>query len=300
MKALSDIAAAGSLEGTSLVLPGQASDPAAPASGNGRLYARTFAGQPMPWWRAPTGASLALSPHLGLRNIRLWRGGAGSAGSNFAVQIGAMPYTGASPTAPTIPALASTNLLTQTRRSTISTGASAGGLAYIRSDQAHVWRGNAAGLGGFLAVFRFALSGTLQSGLRAFAGLVDVTSNPTNVDPTTTSTPGGIGLACNANSGNWSLAHNVTGTGRTAIGLGGNFPVNNTDLLELALWCEPNGSSISYQVTNLSAGNTNSGTISSNIPASATFLAPAVWVTNNATAAAQTLDFVGVYIETEY
>jgi hypothetical protein len=244
--------------------------------------------------------SYALSPHLGENNIRSWRGAATAVATTFASQLGTMPYTGASPTAPTIPALASTNRLTQTRRSTVSTGATAGGLAYIRANQTEVWRGNAAGLGGFLVVHRFALSGTLQTGLRAFAGLVDVVANPTNVDPLTSTTPGGIGIACNAATGNWSLVNNLTGTARTALGLGANFPVNNTDLLEIALWCAPNDSGISYQVTNLSTGNTTSGTLTTNIPANATFLAPTVWVTNNATAVAQTLDFISTYVETDY
>ncbi len=149
-------------------------------------------------------------------------------------------------------------------------------------------------------VHRFALSGTLQSGLRCFAGIVDVAANPTNINPVTTTTPGGIGLATDANSGNWRLVHNVTGTARTAIDLGASFPVNNTDLMELALYCAPNAGSIGYRVSNWSTGAQTSGTLSSNIPASTTFLAPVVWITNNATAASQTLDFISSYVETDY
>jgi hypothetical protein len=283
-----------------LLLPAQGSDPAAPSSGQGLVYTKALAGRNVPRFRAPSGISYALSPHLGGNNMRAWRGGASTTATTFAAVIGAMPYTGASPTAPTIPALASTNLLTQTYRSTISTGASAGGLAYIRGNGLNIWRGNAAGLGGFLVIHRFALSGTLQAGLRAFAGIVDVAANPTNIDPTGSTTPGGVGIAVNANSGNWKLVNNITGTARTATDLGANFPVNNTDLLEIALWCAPNDSGIGYQVTNLSTSNTATGTLTTNIPAAAAFLAPAVWVTNNATAAAQTLDFVSTYVETDY
>jgi hypothetical protein len=280
--------------------PALLADPATPPAGFGRFYARSWAGRTLPFWKGPSGVSYALSPHLGENNIRAWRGGATAAAGTFAATIGAMPYSSASPTAPTIPALTLTNLPSQTQRSTISTGATAGGIAYIRGNQLLITRGNAAGLGGFLAVQRFALSGTLQAGLRAFAGVLDVAANPTNIDPLTATAPGGIGLATNANSGNWRLVNNVTGTARTALDLGASFPVNNTALMELALWCAPNDSGISWQATNLSTGASATGKLTANIPANTTFLAPSVWVTNNATAAAQTLDFVSVYVETDY
>jgi hypothetical protein len=280
--------------------PALLAEPAVPAAGYGRFYARDIAGRVVPKWMGPSGVDYPLQSHIGLNNIRVWRGGATAVATTFAATIGAMAYTGASPTAPIIPALAATNLLTQTFRSAISTGATAGGLAYIRGNQLPVWRGNAAGLGGFFMVHRFALSGTLQVGLRAFAGLVDVAANPTNVDPTTTTTPGGVGLAINANTGNWRLVNNVTGTVRTALDLGASFAVNNTHLLEIALFAAPNDSGISYRVVNWSNGGVASGKITANIPANTTFLAPSVWVTNNATAAAQTLDFISTYVETDY
>ena len=277
----------------------QAQDPAAPAAGFGRMYARTWAGRTVPFWRAPSGVSYALSPHFGENNIRAWRGGGTTTATTFAATVGALPYTGASPTAPTIPALTTANLLTSTYRSTISTGAAAGGLAYIRGNQQIVWRGNLADRGGFMVVHRFALSGTLQTGLRCFAGVVEVAANPTNIDPTTATAPGGIGIACAASTGNWRLVNNVAGTARTALDLGASFPLDNTSLLEVALWCAPNDSGISYQVTNLSTGATTSGKITTNVPANTAFLAPSLWVTNNATAAAQTLDFVSSYVETD-
>lgn len=287
------------LNGT-VTLTGLAAEPSVPSAGTARLYARDVAGRMLPKWIGPSGVDYMLQAHMGTNGIGIWRGGATTTATTFASTTGSMAYTGASPTAPTIPTLASTNLLTQTFRSTISTGATAGGLAYIRGNQLRVWRGNAAGLGGFFVVIRFALTGTLRDGLRCFAGLVDVAANPTNIDPTTSTTPGSIGLAIAANTGNWRLVNNVTGTARTAADLGASFAVNNTHLLELALFCAPNGSSVGYRVTNWSTGAQTSGSLTTNIPAATTFLTPSVWVTNNATAAAQTLDFISCYVETDY
>ncbi len=257
-------------------------------------------GQTLPYFMGASGVGYQLQGSLSFNRFRAWQGGATTTATTFANQIGVMPYTGASPTAPTIPALAATNLLTATGRSTISTGATAGGLAYIRANQFHVYRGTGSSPNaGFFMICRFAVTGTLQAGLRAFVGLVDVAANPTNVDPLTTTTPGGVGMAINANTGNWSFVNNVTGTARTATGLGTNFAINNTHLLELALFAAPNGSEFGYVVTNLSTGNSVTGAVTTNIPAGGTFLAPTVWITNNATAAAQTLDFVQLAITTD-
>jgi hypothetical protein len=286
--------------GSTITLPEQASEPAAPAAGNGLLYARNIAGKTMPKWMGPSpDFDYPLQPHVGFNNIAKWMGGATTVATTFASILGSMPYTGASPTAPTIPALASTSLRNSVYRSTISTGATAGGLAYIRGNALRFWRGNAAGLGGFFLVHRFSLS-TLQAGMRVFAGLQDTAANPTNVDPTTTTTPGKIGLAINANTGNWNLVRNVTGTAPTIIALGATFPVNNTDLMELILFAAPNGANIGYRVTNWSTGATVSGTLTTNIPAATSFMIPTLWITNNATAAAATLDFISTYLEMDY
>lgn len=277
-----------------------ASDPAAPSAGIGRFYGWNWSGRTVPKWKGPSGAGYVLSPHFGGNNIRAWRGGATIVATTFAATIGALPYTSASPTAPTIPQQAATNLLTQTYRSTISTGAAAGGIAFIRGNQTIVWRGNGVGLGGFMMVHRFALS-ALQTGMRAFVGVTDGAANPTNIDPLTATTPGCLGLAINASTGNWSRVNNTSGSARTAADLGSGIAVNATDLIELAIWCGPNDSGLWYMVTNLStgAGMAGGAQLTANIPANTTFLVPVVWITNNATAAAATLDFVSTYVETD-
>lgn len=269
-------------------------EPAPPSAGRLRIYARDIAGRILGKVVGPSGLDYPLQPHVGLNNVAVWRGGNATAAATLASVIGSMPYTAASPTAPTIPALADTSLRNRTYRSTISTGATAGGLAFIRGNATRFSRNT-----GFFVVHRFSLS-PLQAGMRAFVGIQDTAANPTNVDPTTTTTPGKIGLAINANTGNWSLVHNLSGAAPTVIPLGASFPVNATDLMELAIFSAPGASSIGYRVTNWSTGAQVSGTISANLPAAATFMTPSVWITNNATAAAATLDFVSTYVETDY
>ena len=284
---------------TGIILNGITNEPAAPAAGTGRLYAKTIAGRTMPKWVGPSGFDYPLQSSFAHNNIRAWKGGATIVATTFASQIGTLTYTGASPTAPTIPNPATTNIKSTMVRSVISTGATAGGLAYIRGNLLQIARGNAASIGGYYVVIRVGLAG-LQAGNRVFAGIQDTAANPTNVDPTTTTTPGKIGLAINANTGNWNLVHNLTGTAPTVIALGANFPVNTTDALELALFCGANSAGVGYRVLNLTTNLSVSGTITTNQPANTTFLTPSIWCCNNATAAAVTMDFISCYIETDF
>jgi hypothetical protein len=137
--------------------------------------------------------------------------------------------------------------------------------------------------------------------MRAFVGLTDTaTTAPTNIDPTTSTTPGKIGMAINANTGNWNLVHNITGTAPTVIALGANFPVDATTMYELVLFSASAGSSVGYRITNQTTNATTSGTLSTNLPALATLLGRTIWATNNATAAAVAWSMSKFGLETDY
>jgi hypothetical protein len=263
------------------------------------------AGRPLPTWVesqfTTQQTAYQLQPNFAFSNVRKWQGGATTTATTTMATIGTMAYTGASPTAPTTPTPTTTNNKTLAIRSVISTGATAGALAYIRSNQLQVTTGSN---GGFFAVFRFGLA-ALQTGQRVFAGITDVAANPTNVDPTTNTTPGKVGLAINASTGNWNIVTNITGTAPTVTGLGANYPVNTTDLLQLTLYCPgttaTEGAYIYYEVANLTTGTTTGAqSITTNLPAANTFLAPSIWITNNATAAAATMDVCSCYLESRW
>jgi hypothetical protein len=194
----------------------------------------------------------------------------------------------------------SINTNTQTRRIVNTSAATANALASTRIASLECWRGNAAGLGGFFTVARFGLT-TLQTGMRMFVGLTDnATTAPTNIDPTTSTTPGKIGMAINASTGNWNLVHNITGTIPTVIALGASYPVDTTSLHEMILYAKPNDTVITYRITNLSTGAQTSGTLSTNLPASTTPLGRTCWATNNATAAAVAWDLSRFSLESDY
>jgi hypothetical protein len=182
-------------------------------------------------------------------------------------------------------ALADTNSLTRVRRQILTTAAGAGSLAYFRQPNLFVHRGSASGRGGFRFVQQLGLA-TLVAGNRGFFGLNDQTSNPTNVDPLTSTVANKIGIAFASETGNLSLINGVAGVAPTVLNLGASFPVNIAHLIEFVFASLPNQSGIDYVIRNKENGAIASGTLTTNIPANTVYLAPTSWMCNNATAAA--------------
>lgn len=268
-------------------------DPTAPTTGNLILYSKDIAGRQMPKWIGPSGVDTPIQSNIMFNNVSVISPGGGTT-------INTLGCTVTNVGTVSNPNISITNLKTQTRR-VVNTSATPGGsLASTRVDVLECWRGNVAGQGGFFVVARFGLA-TLQTGMRMFVGLTDTAPTaPTNIDPTTSTTPGKIGMAINASTGNWNLVHNVSGIAPTLIALGANFPVNTTNLLELILFAKPNDTAVSYRITNLSTNAQTTGTLTTNLPPTTTPLGRTIWATNNATAASVAWDLSRFSLETDY
>lgn len=280
-----------------LDLPSQVSEPANPAAGNIAVYGRTVAGRVRPKVREPSGVDYPLQPHVGFRRVTQWHGGNATAAATAFAIIGAMPYTAVASTVQ-IPAPATSSLLNQSLRSRLLSATTAGSIVSVRANTARAVRGNASNIGGFDFNIRFGLN-VMIAGQRVFAGLWSGSSNPAASDWTTETTNAKIGLACNVNTGNWRLIHNAAGSAPTVIDLGATMPVNNTDVMELALHCAPGASGIDYEVTNLTTGAVVFGTLSTNLPANTLFLGPMITMNNGTTASQVGLDFLSAYLETD-
>lgn len=275
-------------------LTASATNPGGPGSGVVQLFGSSIGGRPMPAWNCRFGVPLPAQPHLG-----------------FCRQAAVFPATAASVTALSTavsnvgavatPALANTNLKTQTRRFVLTSSASVGALASHRTTQTECWRDSGSGLGGFQLVMRFALEGTLPVAMRAFFGVWGSTAAPTNIDPIADTTISKCGLAINAGSGNWSIVSAASGSGKVATDLGPDFPVNATDVMELVLSCQAGypTPSIGYRVTNLSTGATTTGTLLSYLPVD-TFLGVYAWACNNTASTAVAISISGWALESDY
>jgi hypothetical protein len=275
-----------------VVIPTTVTEPAAPAAGNIRAYAESLYAASLFGVKDSSGLDRYMATMPIDRSVTVIPPYSTTAGTFNTDGMG-ITTTGT-----TIAAVApaTTNKGTRQPRTSYATNATAGQLATMRGLNLVAHRGAAAGQGGFLYLVRFGLV-TLAVGNRAFFGLADVVTAPTNIDPTTSTTPGKVGLAINANTGNWKLVNNLTGTAPTSLDLGATFPVNATDILELALYSAPAGTGISYVVTNLTSGATTSGTLTTNIPAVGTFLTPWYFDTNNATAGIVAFSHSVTYLE---
>jgi hypothetical protein len=131
------------------------------------------------------------------------------------------------------------------------------------------------------------------------------TSAPTNVEPNTLTNSVGV-AQLSTDATQWYLVYGGSAA-QTAIALGTTLgsPNLTTTAYELALFAPPSlNGTVGYEVTNLNSGVIVSGTLTpgtpgTQTPLSTTLLAPRIWRTNNATAAAVAFDNCSIYIETD-
>lgn len=223
-------------------------------NGRARWQALDYAGQT---WEADNGRTAIIAP---------------VAGSTTVTTLGCV-ITGTGTA--TAAALAATSLHTRLERiDYLVTTAATTAVAGFRGGGLMVWRGDAAGVGGFNVTLRWALAtGGSTTTNRGFCGLRNTVSAPTDVEPSSLTDL--LGMGWDAADAQIQFMHNDGSGTAQKVPLGANFLVPTTDraaVYELNLSCEPNGSVISYTVKNLMTGATASGSVNSEIPAATTFL----------------------------
>jgi len=266
------------------------SEPAAPAATKIKLFAKTVATRVMLAVKSPAGVVYPLQPGLFSQVIAMWQTQTGTTLGLFGMgstNAGTLSH----------PALANTNLLTALRRVRFASSSTAGSFAGARGVERMVWRGNAAGLGGFYLGVRFAMTTNLANA-RAFVGLYASTSALTNADPSGLLDI--VGMSLDSADSNWQVITNDNVSTATKTDLGASFVKSTTTVYELRIYCAPNGSDIFWQVDNVSTGATSSGTfLNTNLPQNTVFLTPYVWITNNATASAAQIELNRLYLESD-
>jgi hypothetical protein len=73
-----------------------------------------------------------------------------------------------------------------------------------------------------------------------------------------------------------------------------------TELLEFAIFCQPNDTVMYYFMRNVETNVYTSGSYSNNIPSNITFLSPVAQTCNGTTALACGIDIVSVYTESPF
>lgn len=278
-------------------IPAGTATPAAPAAGKVRMFGRTIAGRAIPAFEGPSGLSSALQPFFGRNKIGMWSP-MGNANVTTGMYFGiAVPSTVGTITARNV---ATTNLFTSMRRMGMVSATTAGSRAVAYINGAQFWRGNAAGMGGFLAVFRFGCSDAATVAGKSFVGFSAASSVGSSTE--TSLALNVVGVGTDSTDANLQIMHNDGSGVATKIDLGANFPDHtlSADVYELALFCAPNSTQIEYEVTRLNTGHSASGTITTDLPVSTQLLLPMFMRGNAATALAVGIDVMGLYIETDY
>lgn len=192
-------------------------------------------------------------------------------------------------------AMSTANAFQMATRLGCPTSAIAGNSFSLRMQNLQFWRGNGAGLGGFYIVTRFGCAINVSNG-RYFFGLLNVTSLPANGEPTALTNM--IGFGKNAGASN-VFAMSANSTAANSIDLGIDATTGNTNWYEGIIYAQPNGGTVSYQITNLANNFTVTGDFNqTNLPSNTSLLAFHVWVNNGTTASAYHMDWGGFMADT--
>lgn len=271
--------------------------PSLPAENNLITWAQSIGGRMMLRMMGPSGVDTPLQPAIFGNGIILV---SPSATTTFSVLGVAVPTVVGTVATPVI--TVGTSLRAATRRSTVTSAATAGSASELRLAATPVYRGEVFGnatSGGFFFVSRTSLSTTtlLQRqilGLLSASTAIATTQNPSALLNC-------IFLGNDSADTNMQIMYNDGAGTCSKIDLGANFPSTNiTAMYELVLFCRPNGDSVTYRVTRLETGATAVGTLTTDLPAKSTLLYPHLYANNGGTAAAVVLEFMRLYIETDY
>lgn len=270
--------------------------PTMPAADTVALFGRKVAGRMLPAYIGPSGLDSVVQSYLA-RNKIGWIQPNGNATTISSVGLVATA-TGTATTAN----VATTNQHTWMRRlDYLVTTAATTAVAGFRSSAAQFGRGNAAGVGGFTMVCRFGpATGVATSTNRCFVGMMNSTAAPTDVNPSTLVNMFGFGW--DAADTNIQFFNNDASGTATKTDLGATFPRPTSDranVYEVALFCAPNGSTIGYQFTNLSTGDTVSGSVTTDIPGTTTLLAPKGYMSVGGTSSVIGIALMSLYVESD-
>lgn len=264
-------------------IPVPTSTPSAPAAGS-RLYTSSHAGKAFLTWKGPADVETMVQAHIGeMAAVYRLITGTGTTTTTLVTALGCgfnVNGTGNGTTL-TLPAPATGSLLGNLRRYSNVTQTTSSTQITIRPNVAMASR-----VTGYMMMMTVNLASTSANNF-GFFGLLDIITNiTTNLNMTTSTTNAKIGIGFASNTGNWQLICGAAGATPTLTDLGTNFPINTTAFLRLSLFCERDTSTVFYLVENLTTGNTASGSITTNLPAAATLMAPYQYMTNNSNAAA--------------
>lgn len=277
---------------------GLPADPASPAAGNLRVYAKTVAGRVMLKWKAPSGVDTSLQTSLAFNTINLWTPSLTSTGTGFGTiwPAGTGTFSNVTPTA------GAGNQLRRARFTNIvtTTNQILGLTASNTAATNQFWVGSTAGNGGFFMNTRFMTGLVPATTVRLFVGLTSLTTGVAAADTVTLDVAGLSHITTdNITTMAFMTRDNVTTT--RAVFTVPTIATGNT--YDFTMYCAPNGTTIFYRLVDLLTGTVivDSST-STTLPRNTIFMGPQVQMSNgtvNTTATTTAIDINKIYIESD-
>jgi hypothetical protein len=260
------------------------------------LYNSKIGGRNMIGMMDPTGLGNIIQTHVA-RNGVSWWSTTGNSTTIIATGNQALTATGTA----TAANIATTNIQTRMKRlEYLVTTAATTAIAGFRGPALQWWMGNAANSGGFHFICRFGpATGVATTTSRMFVGMSNVTTAPTDIEPSTQTNFFGVGY--DAADATFQFMQNAAVTTTKTSLTGFTVPiVDRTSMYELAMFCAPNSTTLTYTFTDLGTGTSISGTATANLPAVNTLLAPRGWCSAGGTSSVIGIALSSLYIETDY
>lgn len=268
----------------------------APAAGGVKLIGVADAGRTVPAFLSQDGVAKALQSELARTPIMACLPQA----SNSAFTVFGMSAQGTTGTVTNQTISTSSRFLSTPRIDLRVTSASTSAVVNFRSFVSYVSVGGpSAGLGGFSFVTRWGPSTGVSTATHcAFWGL-GPTGAASDVDPSTLINQ--VGMGWDAADTNVQIMHNSGAGTATKIDLGASFPkpsVDQTLIYELSLY-SPKGTtqSVEWCVKELTTGAVATGTITSNLPATANLIGPRGYMSVGGTSSVIGLSHMGFVLD---
>lgn len=271
-------------------------NPSVPDAGSMHFYAHDIAGRIVPKWMGPSGLDTPVQSALFSNGfVRL----SPSSGTALFAEGCAPTVLGTLAHPTLVPGI---NLRSSIRRATITSAATANSAAELRIAAALTYAGEVFGavpVGGYFQHSRFAVSSStaLQRcavGLFTTTAAISPLQNPSALTNC-------IFAGWDSADANLQIMHNDSAGACTKIDLGASFPSNApAAVYEPIFFCAPNGDTVGYRVKRLDTDQVVTGLLTTNLPTKTTLMTWHAYANNGGTAAAVVLDFMRMYLETDY
>lgn len=158
-------------------------------------------------------------------------------------------------------------------------------------------RTSGSGYGGFrISIIAGPATGVATTTMRFFVGVANSTAAPTDVQPSSLVSMIGLGWD-SADATVQIMCNDATGTA-IKTDTGWTVPTaDRTAMYRVELWCNPDASGVSYSVTDMAAGATLTGTLTTDIPSGTTGLTPRAYASAGGTSSVIGLAFGGAIAE---